>query len=404
MEDQYEEFDLRPFVELLLQHWKFIVGTAVIFAIATLIISQFMQPEYQATALLVETAPQDDMQFDPRIVSADSESGDRTHAYISIATSDDALQQLLDTVDPPLEDAATLNYIRTIVHAESNKDSQIVELSVTYNDSKRAAEVVNIWAEQFVVDVNAIYSQQGDEQLTFFEEQLAQVRISQKGAEQELINFQSRNVASTISNELNALNTAQSRYLAEENSLILLMGNITNFRNQLSEQSEPLSVADQLTALSLQTQLFNTESGFPMQLQMDAESLLGETDRNTQINRLDALLTTIDYQQGQITDALVALAPQILKLQEEKQILATERDGLNQEKSILDETVITLARKIEEERITSQNTSSGVRLVSKAAVPEKTENSSSLVSAFLAAIIGVMLATGFIIARDWWQD
>ena len=404
MEDQYEEFDLRPFVELLLQHWKFIVGTAVIFAIATLIISQFMQPEYQATALLVETAPQDDMQFDPRIVSADSESGDRTHAYISIATSDDALQQLLDNVDPPLEDAATLNDIRKIVHAESNKDSQIVELSVTYNDSKRAAEVVNIWAEQFVVDVNAIYSQQGDEQLTFFEEQLAQVRISQKGAEQELINFQSRNVASTISNELNALNTAQSRYLAEENSLILLMGNITNFRNQLSEQSEPLSVADQLTALSLQTQLFNTESGFPMQLQMDAESLLGETDRNTQINRLDALLTTIDYQQGQITDALVALAPQILKLQEEKQILATERDGLNQEKSILDETVITLARKIEEERITSQNTSSGVRLVSKAAVPEKTENSSSLVSAFLAAIIGVMLATGFIIARDWWQD
>ena len=404
MEDQYEEFDLRPFVELLLQHWKFIVGTAVIFAITTLIISQFMQPEYQATALLVETAPQDDIQFDPRIVSADSESGDRTHAYISIATSDDALQRLLDNIEPPLEDAATIEDIRKIVHAESNKDSQIVELSVTYNDSKRAAEVVNIWAEQFVVNVNEIYSQQGDEQLTFFENQLAQIRISQEDAEEQLISFQSRNVASTLSNELSALNTAQSRYLAEANNLVLLMENITNFRNQLSEQSEPLSMADQLTALSLQTQLFDAQAGFPIQLQMDAEIFLGETDRNAQIKRLDALLATIEYQQGQIAEALTALTPQILKLQEEKQILATERDGLNQEKSILDETVITLARKIEEERITSQNTSSGVRLVSKAAIPEKTENSSSLVSAFLAAVIGVMFAVGFIFARDWWQD
>ena len=404
MEDQYEEFDLRPFVELLLQHWKFIVGTAVIFAITTLIISQFMQPEYQATALLVETAPQDDIQFDPRIVSANSESGDRTHAYISIATSDDALQRLLDNIEPPLDDAATLNDIRKIVHAESNKDSQIVELSVTYTDSKRAAEVVNIWAEQFVVNVNEIYSQQGDEQLIFFENQLAQIRISQEDAEDQLIGFQSRNVASTINNELSALNTAQSRYLEEANNLVLLMENITNFRNQLSEQSEPLSMADQLTALSLQTQLFDAQAGFPIQLQMDAEIFLGETDRNAQIKRLDALLATIEYQQGQIAEALTALAPQILKLQEARQILATERDGLNQEKSILDETVITLARKIEEERITSQNTSSGVRLVSKAAIPEKTENSSSLISAFLAAFIGVMLAVGFIFARDWWQD
>ena len=404
MEDQYEEFNLRPFIQLLLGQWKFIVGTAVLFAITAFAVSQLMPSEYQATALLVETAPQDDIQFDPRIISADSESGDRTQAYISIATSDDALQHLLNSIEPPLEDIATLENIRKIVHASSNKDSQVVELTVTYNDSEHAAEIVNIWAEQFVVDVNTIYSRQGNEQLTFFEEQLAQIRVSQEDAEAQLINFQSRNSISTIGNELSALNTAQARYLAESNNLILLMENIANFRTQLSEQSEPLSLADQLTSLSLQTQLFDTQSDFPIQLQMDGESFLSETDRDAQIGRLDALLATITYQQGKITESLANLAPQILRLQEEKQILTTERDGLNQEKSILDETVVTLARKIEEERITSQNTSSGVRLVSKAAVPKKPTNSSTLVSMFLAATIGVLLAAGFVIAKNWWED
>ncbi len=404
MEDHYEEFDLRPFVELLLGHWKFIVGTAVVFAITALIVSQLMPAKYKAMALLVETAPQDDIQFDPRIVSADNDSGDKTHAYISIATSDDALQRLLDSIEPPLEGAATLYDIRKIVQAEASKDTQIVELIVTYNDSERAAEVVNLWAEQFVVDINALYSQQGNEQLTFFEEQLAQTRISQEEVEDLYIVFQSRNSISTIGNELSALNTAQTRYLAEENNLILLMENITNFRTQLNEQSEPMSMADQLTVISLQTQLFDAQKGFPVQLQMDAETLLNETDRNAQIERLDGLLATVEYQQSKITDALAALAPQILNLQEERQILATERDDLTQEKSILDETVLTLARKIEEERITSQNTSSGVQLVSKAAVPEKAESSSTLVSVFLAATIGVMLAVGFVFARNWWQD
>ncbi len=403
MEYEYEEFDLRPFIELMLKQWKFIVGTAVGFAVVALIIAKLMPSSYQATALLAETDPQAKIQLDPNANIVAAVNGGNIPTYISIATSDDALQQLLNSINPPLDGVVTLADMRKLVEAKTDKNSQIVELSVTYADPGRTAEVVNLWAAQSITDVHAFYSGQNDQQLAFLEEQLATTLISQEETTVELVDFQSNNSASVVTNKLNALNTAQVKYLKQQNELTRLMGSITALRVQLGKQSGPLSAAEQLTILVLNTQVFDAQNDFTIQLQANAESEISEIGRAEQIAQLDALIATIDSQQAQIEEDLDALPPQILVLQEEKQSIEAELNSLMQKQNLLNETVSVLSRKVEEERIASQNVDSGIRLVSKAAVPEEPENSSTLVSIILAAIIGGMLSVGYVFARDWWQ-
>ncbi len=403
MEYEYEEFDLRPFIELMLKQWKFIVGTAVGFAIVALIIAKLMPSSYQATALLAATDPQAKIQLDPNANIVASVNGGSIPTYISIATSDEALQQLLNSIDPPLDGVVTLADMRKLVEAETDKNSQIVELSVTYADPVRTAEVVNLWAAQSITDVHEFYSGQNDQQLTFLEEQLATTLVSQEETTAELVDFQSNNTVSVVTNELNALNTAQAKYLEQQNELARLMGSVTALRAQLDKQSGPLSSAEQLTILVLHTQVFDAQNDFTIQLQANTESESGEIGRAEQIAQLDALMATIDSQQAQIKEDLDALPPQILVLQEKKQSVEAELNGLMQKQNLLNEAVSVLSRKVEEERIASQNVDSGIRLVSKAAVPEEPENSSTLVSMILAAVIGGMFSVGYVFARDWWQ-
>ncbi|MGB5057267.1 MAG: Wzz/FepE/Etk N-terminal domain-containing protein [Candidatus Promineifilaceae bacterium] len=399
-----EEIDLRPYVEALLHNWMWIVGTAVLAAIVALAASFLLPPTYEATTLVAVTKPGQLVQFDPRFEAVAETQP--LKAYPELATSDELLQELLAEMPAIAPEIDSLETLRKTVTANAGDDPSILRLTVTYRDPQQTAAIANKWAEMFVVQANKVFGNQGGDQLAYFMSQQESAAEELSKAEQALIEFQGLNRASTINNQLAALQSTQANYLGNKQKLTFLLDDVRALREQLSRGSAgtDITAADQLTALFLQLKAFGADSVSPMQLQLDPAMTFGAVERAEQIAFLDGLDETLAARIVSIDQELSALEPQILALQQEKQTTDTASNELTRNYSVAVETYTALARKVEEERITSQDTSSGVRLASRTAVPIDTVGPRKLVNAIVAGLLGFMAAVFIVLVRQWWHS
>lgn len=398
-----EEIDLRPYVELLLRNWVWIVGGAMLAAVVAFGLTSLIPPTYEATALVAVTEPRQRVQFDPRFETVDDNRP--LQAYPELATSDELLQNALTEMAPPLDDVTDLQQFRQMVEARSGSDPSLVRLTARYSDADGAARIVNTWAELFVAWANEIYGDQNGEQVDFFESQLEQAAAELKTAEQALIDFQAHNRVGIVNNQLNSLSELQAQYLKDQNSVVFLIQDIQGLRDQLATQSDGDSVtfADQLTALFLQIKAFNAQAATPLQLQVSAAESFADKNRGEQIAFLEGLVGTLESRSVQTEERLAELEPQILGLQQQKREMETESERLIRNRDVAQETYTALARKVEEERITSQDTSSGVRLASQAAVPVEPVGPRRLLNTVVAGGLGLMLGVFSVFIKGWWR-
>ena len=401
-----EEIDLRPYIEALLQNWMWIVGAAILAALVAVGASFLLSPTYEATALVAVTDPQQIVQFDPRIQTADEDLPFK--AYPELATSDELLLSLLNEVTPIAPDVTRLGTLRGIVSAESGSDPSLLRLSVQYGEPETAAAIANKWAELFVTKTNEVFGSQGGEQLAYFEDQLSVASQELQQAEQNQIDFEAQNRSTILDNELNSLQQAQADQLAKQRQIGLLLQDVESLHEQLTEPSDGKASpsADQLALVLLQLRAFggvpSADMTTPWQLQLNVDQMPG-TDQQEQIAFLSGLQTAMAAQVKQISEHLAELEPQILTVQQDKQEAATEGARLIRSLDMSKETYMALASKVQEEKITSQNTGSGVRLASKSAVPFSTTGPRKLLIVAVAGFIGMFIAVVVIIANTWWS-
>jgi len=398
-----EEIDLRPYFAALIKNWKWIVGTAVLAAVAAFIVSSLLPPTYKAMALVAVTKPGELVQFDPRFVAVSDTQP--LKAYPELATSDQLLQELLPEVTAVAPDIDSLEALRRMAKASSGADPSLLHLTVVYSVPTVAADITNRWAELFVTRANQVFGNQSGDQLAYFENQQMSAAEELNRTEQALIDFQMRNRADIITNQLMALQSTQATYLANQQKLSVLADDVYALREQLNRDSgsDAVTVADQLTALFLQLKAFGADSVTPMQLQVDPAVTLASATRTEQIAFLDGLVETLSARSAAIDAELEMLEPEILDLQQQKQEMVTESNQLTRDYTVAEETYTALARKVEEERITSQDTNSGVRLVSKTAVPREPTRTNRLTITAVAGVLGAIIAVVVITAVYWWQ-
>ena len=397
--------DLRLYVSLLLRSWKLILGGILIAAVTAYAVSSLTKPTYEATAVIVGTSPRDLVQFDPRFETIESNlSGQPLDAYPEIATSDELLQNLLTSLEFSLQDIDTVEDLRKIVEAESGRDPSLIRLTVRFHNPGQATALVNQWADLFLARVNELYYDQGGRQVEFFTNQLAATEAELAEADQALIEFEGSNRATTIKNQLNSLNQSQVTHLANQRSARFLIQNVQALRDQLAAQSVSTDVtfADQLTALSLQIKAFSAQLSLPLQLQLNDADVLTRRSRDEQITFLDDLIQSLEALVVESDGQLSKLEPQILLLQQEYQRVIVGSERLKRDRNVAAETYLSLARKVEEEQITAQDSTNGMILASRAVVPQKPVAPRKLVNTVLAAVVAGMLAVGVVFAVEWW--
>ena len=396
-----EEIDLRPYIEALLQKWKWIAGVAILTALTTYATISFLPPTYETIALVTIIGEGDILEFDSRIRSVNERQP--LQAFPELAVSDSVLQLLFDQAS--LEGVGSLQALRNLLEAEAGEDPKLIRLIVRSQDPISSAQVANLWAEIFVAHTNEIYGIQGGEQLHFFEDQLNQSEIELEQAEEALIAFQSLNRTTIISNTLSFSTQEQATYLSDQRSVTLLLQNAQELQAQLIEEqaNSSVTVSDQLTALMLQLQAFNAQATIPFLIQVDSTSSFTGANQSEQIAFLDRLVQGLEEKLSLVETQLAELEPQILELQQRYQEELIRYDRLLRNRTIAQEAVISLARKVQEERIASQDTSAGGRLASRAAVPTKPISSHKRLGAVGAGLFGLLLGVFGIIVKVWWQ-
>jgi uncharacterized protein involved in exopolysaccharide biosynthesis len=421
-----EEIDLRVYVEVLIRSWKWIVGLAVLAAVAALVVSFLIPPTYEARALVAVTEPRYVMRFDPRFETVNNVEL-AYKAYPELAASDDLLQDLLARLDPLPEGVETYRNLRNMSQAGQGADPSIVRLVVRSQEPREAARIANAWAELFVTRANEIYGTQGEGQVQFFEGQLERAEAELDAAEQALIAFQARNQGAVLEAQLVSAQQDLQDYLVEQREIERATRNARALRGNVADlpTEEPVSAGDDLAALLLQIQAFDVRASRPAQVSesgrsasysaeseprpslwlqvSDAALLSSERTAGELVGFLDGLVATLETRGEGIEAQVAALEPQILALQQQLQEVQMEEDRLNRARDVARETYLTLARKVEEQRIAAEDTSGEVRLASRAAIPEKPVSPRKLLNTAVAGMLGLIVGVFGVFAVAWWN-
>jgi len=399
-----DEIDLREYVKVLIRHWKWIAALAVVAAVVALVVSFMLSPTYEAMALVVITKPRYVMRFDEKFETV-NDIEQPYKAYPSLAMSDDLLLQTVAAMNPPLpEKDRDLKGFRNMLEAVSGSDPSVVELRVQHQEAELATRIANTWAGIFVERVNELYDASAQD-VSFFEDQLADADAVLGQAEQALIEFQGRNQAGILNAQVSAYRQQLGDYLASKNAIELVIQDARSLqeRLRLQEGGVPASLADDLAVLYLEIDALSSKGAVPLQLQVGPASSLSNRTAEDQIAFLDDLMTSLRDKRSALDAEIAQLEPEILRLQGEIQVLNVEADRLTRARDVARDTVITLARKLNEARIAAEDELGEVRLASRAAVPTEPVSPRKLLNTAVAGVLGLMLGVFIAFAIEWWQ-
>ncbi|MGQ9840479.1 MAG: GNVR domain-containing protein, partial [Anaerolineae bacterium] len=141
----------------------------------------------------------------------------------------------------------------------------------------------------------------------------------------------------------------------------------------------------------------------PIQLQVDSAASLSEKSPAEQVAFLDDLVRVLEEKSAEIDVRLAALEPEVLSLQKQLQEIYTEKERLGRARDVARETYMTLARKVEEARITAEENAGEVRIASRAVVPENPIGPRKLTNTAIAGSLGLMLSVLGVFLVEWWQ-
>ncbi len=403
-----QEFDLRPFIEAIINNWYWILGLGLLAGVLAYVATGLLvTPSYEATALVSITEPRQRVQFDPRIVTV--EENQPLRAYPEIAISD----ELLATLQSELPDIGVTNVqqLRAMLKAAPGSDPSLLRLTAQNPNPETAAVVANEWAELFVSWANRAYGDAGEDQLIFFEQRLEDAEADLKEAEGALVNYQAQNRFAILENELLALQQTQADLLAKQGEISLLSQDIDSLL-ALSQNSGDAVATDQFTTSLLKLRAFGGVPGristeevktIPWQLQVTMDTLAA-VDGSDQEDQIRSLQQALEYQVEQTEEALAELEPKILAVQKEKQEAEAMESLTLRNVELAEDTLTALARTVEEKRITSQDTNAGVRLASRSAVPASPTGSRKTLTAAAAAVGVVFLSIFVILLSSWWRS
>lgn len=402
MGGMYEEIDLRPYIQALIEKWQWIVGAGLIAGLLAFLVSSLFPAQYQATALVATTDPRFNIRFDPRL-----ETTERTRVssqvYAELALSDDIVHAVYESLAVLPEGVETPFDLRELLTAESGADASLLRLTAVHTDPQIAANLANQWADIFLGRASEIYGIQGDAPLAFLEAQLASATVELAEAEQALIVFQEQNQSRIYSSQLRGYETALNNLVNEQQQARATRQDVLALREQLAGQSsDVVSVGEELTAVLLQLKSF----GFVnpnMQLVLNEETTLMDMARPAQIAFLDDLAETLAAKDESVAEQIAQLEPEIRMVQGQLQEVEAELNQLTTGRNIMQETLTTLSRSVAEARIGSQDTTGQIQLASNAAVPVEPESRGRLLTTAVALFLGVMVMIVFILGRVWWQ-
>ena len=324
--------------------------------------------------------------------------------------------------------------------------TDILEVKFTSEDSELSASVVNKLSELYLEDHNSNNRSQTAAANKFISQQLPQVEADVKKAEAELSNFQYENGISSLNEETSANINSISRIDSQIDEVEARLDGVNGSYEQLQAQlnmnwQEAAAVSSLSESPGLQRVLEQlqevkvTRSQQQNYLSEDAPQIISLREQEADLNVLleQEIANTLDGQQQSLVKNINILSLGTLKQSQianfaelglektglEKQLktlrnnrklyrqksgrlpkLQEQQRHLERRVEVAESTYETLLTKLQQTRISEQQNTGNVRMISMAAVPEEPIASKNKMLMAGAGILGALLGVGVAFALD----
>ncbi|MCB0107426.1 MAG: hypothetical protein KDE53_16010 [Caldilineaceae bacterium] len=425
------EIDLRQYFGILIRWWREIVGInviVVVLAILTILGIRVALPlHYVASSDVAIVRTVSDVNFDERFRTAEEELGTdtgsrsaRRSALLGLATTGAIAQKVIDDIGTSLEPFEQLpaNLVEmveaeAVIQAGSRTDSDLIRIVVTADDPEKAARIANSWAQNYVDQVNALYSQVPDDVLTSIQTELSTAEAAYLTAQANLETFISNNRIDELNTVVSILQQRISQEVTLHQALLLQWQNAQEqlqVANTLFAQVEAGGAGAVRTAMPALQVLKISAYGMPSeQLQIElrdfseitAEAMLADIAGIQQSlgNQIQALEAQIAAKNDELQPAnaeaqpLTAVLEELSKAKAQLEQEQARQRQLNQQRDLTWDTFRTLSSKVAELNLTRAAASSEVRFGAAAVPPvDPTRRISLTVGILVAGFAGLFLA------------
>jgi uncharacterized protein involved in exopolysaccharide biosynthesis len=262
-EDQNLINDLGRLVEVLVRQWPVVLVLVVLLSFAAGLASVLLPKRYKSTALVATILSFSEATFGSEIqilseeqllasapgVSRFVDPSQRLQTYLRLVGNPAIAEVILEKFGDRLkEDERTVSEILKWVDGELVTRSDSISISVTYSEPQLAAEMANTWAQEYVRQINLIYSANANlEAYQGVVEQTAQAKIAFEQAQAELEKVIAQDRASELQRLIDErAKTLESLALARNE----LIAKLVTQRSQTALKSFEEKVTDLQTRLA----------------------------------------------------------------------------------------------------------------------------------------------------------
>jgi len=353
-----EEIDLRQYIEVLRRWlWLIVLGTFLA-ALTAFVVSLFIPPTYEAEASVVVAKAKTEVTFDPNIKTVSGEQLARASQATQRQTLSDLVSNpevakrvvtaLGDVLSPEERDVRMLS---AMVQAKTDRNSNLIRITVRSTDPKKAAAIANAWAKEYVDYVNnqvysgtpqtpeetAAQAQEakarydkaeaqlvqflGDNQIAELQRQIAEkktlISALQSGRDKAVVSVYQQQVAANVQ--------ALKDLYALRHKLDRLLSNARSLQNhvQTGSDSPTAQTANTFSLILVQASSFTTAASLPVSLQVPMNQLSsGGASRAQLLNDVSDLIRTLESKRNEVQAEIDTLSAKLLN-NEGYQLLAT---------------------------------------------------------------------------------
>lgn len=416
------ELDLHKAFRVLLPKRLWIIGFSLL---AGLIVFVFFisQPEmYEATAVVTIS----NTRFHPSIETDNqteiTEQVDNKFA-LDIAQSQEIVGLLYDAwSDPKKERYAPFEFFEKNLTGEAGNSSKVIRLSVRLQAKEEAERLANMWAEKLAERIEEIYAEPTESQLAIFEAQVQSASADLESSQNALVEFEGRNKGNALKAELDALLQQQKDYLYREQVIASIQRDARALLKEVNglQETSPISTDIQTRWLALQLRQYSSisrdstissSSGdldtssitivSPVAYQIPSTNEIQPVNVADFHNSIQVWLTALDEQSAEIKKLLADYPQNLVSLQQQIELLNTERNRINLEASAAAELYLTLKRYQDTYLVTKDSVNTS-RTIAQVFAIDKTGLIGSLAYSLIALATSAALAAAFFLIQDWW--
>jgi len=416
-----EEISLRELIEVLLRRKKLIIIITILAVLITgLVNSIILDPLYEAKTILMASGMSTKTQ--PQTEQGIEELLDNMSQYpqMSIETYKEQIKnpQILDQTIEELNldeqdiDRADLSDMITL---STIKDTNLITISVKYNDKVLAANIANTVAKKFTAHVSEIAKTQADKSSNYIKTQL---EVEKKNLDEALLEYKNYlsqpkgliELQKEVGSKTDWITQYKTDLLNTEIEERKIAASLEAANKELQKTSEKIVLMKSIADDSLLTQYAADQNNKTIEdilnINLESEEINQVyMDLKNQVNSYGIMLSEIKAKKQALTEAIEATGNELETLQADLAEKQHQENIIKQKVDFARSTYEAFLKKYEEIRIlkSSDIGEASIIIVSPAVEPLTPVAPRKLLNIAIAAVLGLMLGVFIAFFIEYWK-